>query len=170
MNHSSVGDLASQIMEQGTSVSPEPTVGLPTNSTDPLVIETQSSLDISEVTVPAEFMNSILGTSAPAPKRQPQPIVEAVAPRAPAPVPIPVPAPVVQPLQEVNDLCILVQEVRDLLAEVRGTLIEMTTVGAIGVNMAGPGKKKKKKECDEPQETDPMQQMLQRIKTRRASS
>ena len=51
--------------------------------------------------------------------------------------------------------------------EVRGALVEMTTVGALGVNMAGPGKKKKK---DEPEETDPMKQMLNKIRTRRASS
>ena len=166
MNHSSVGDLASQIMEQGDPVPQAPATGLPVNSTDPLVIESQSSLDISQVTVPDDFMNSILGVpSAPVtPAPRPQPLVEAVAPAPVAPAPV-APAPVVQPLQEVNDLCTLVQEVRDLLMEVRGALVEMTTVGALGVNMAGPGKKKKK---EEPEEVDPMKAMLQRIKKRKA--
>ena len=161
MNNSSVGDLASQIMAQGDPVPQPAPVGMPANSTDPLIIETESSLDISEVQVGDAFMATLLGT-APAPVApKPQPIVESVAPPA-AP-------PAVQPLQEVNDLCTLVQEVRDLLTEVRGALVEMTAVGNIGVNMAGPGKRKKK-EDDEPEETDPMKQMLQRIRTRRASS
>jgi hypothetical protein len=163
MNNSSVGDLAAQIMAQDTAQgtpAPAPTShagGLPANSTDPLVVESQSSLDISNVEVPDDFMNSILGGAAPAPVAtpQPQPLVESVAP------------PVAQPLQEVNDLCILVQEVRDLLAEVRGTLVEMTAVGSLGVNMAGPGKAK---EDEEEEEKDPMKAMLKRIKSRRASS
>ena len=164
MNNSSVGDLAAQIMAQGDSQgtpAPAPSEGggLPANSTDPLVIENQSSLDISNVEVPDDFMNSILGGAVPAPAvtPQPKPLVESVAPT---------PAPVIQPLQEVNDLCILVQEVRDLLTEVRGALVEMTAVGSLGVNMAGPGKK----EDEEEEEKDPMKAMLKRIKSRRASS
>ena len=158
MNNSSVGDLASQIMEQGDLMPQAPAVGLPANSTDPLVVESQSTLDISEVTVPDDFMNSILGIpSAPVtPAPKPQPIVEAV---APTPV-----APVVQPLQEVNDLCTLVQEVRDLLTEVRGALVEMTTVGTLGVNMAGPGKKKKA----ESDEDERMKAILKQIRKRKA--
>ena len=49
----------------------------------------------------------------------------------------------------------------------RGALVEMTTVGALGVNMAGPGKRKKKQE-DEPEDADPMKAMLKRIKNRKA--
>ena len=162
MNNSSVGDLAAQIMAQGDSQgTPAPIAApMPANSTDPLVVENQSSLDISNVEVPDDFMNSILGNpiSTPAPAPQPQPIVESVTPT---------PAPVVQPLQEVNDLCILVQEVRDLLTEVRSTLVEMTAVGSLGVNMAGGNKRK---EDEEDEEKDPMKAMLKRIKSRRASS
>jgi hypothetical protein len=160
MNNSSVGDLAAQIMAQGDSQgTPAPNAApmLP-NSTDPLVVENQSSLDISNVEVPDDFMNSILGGTVPTPQPQPtpQPLVEAVAP-----------TPTPQPLNEVNDLCLLVQEVRDLLTEVRGALVEMTAVGSLGVNMAGPGKKT---DDDEEEEKDPMKAMLKRIKSRRASS
>ena len=99
MNNSSVGDLAAQIMAQENSQgTPVPNAApMPTNSTDPLVVENQSSLDISNVEVPDDFMNSILGGSIPTPQPQPTPqrVVEAVAP-----------TPTPQPLNEVNDLCL----------------------------------------------------------------
>ena len=73
-----------------------------------------------------------------------------------------------EPLSEAaSDLKALVQEVRDLISELKNTLVEVTAVGSLGVNMAGPGKKKK--EVEEEEENDPMKKMLKRIKARRAS-
>jgi hypothetical protein len=151
----SVGDLAAQIMAQDAlpqtkaSTQSAPSFEEDTSFYSPNV--TEQSPDISNVDVPSDFVNNLLeGRETPAPA--PAPSVERI----------------VEPLSETTDLKALVQEVRDLLVEVKSTLVEMTTVGALGVNMAGPGKKKK--DDEEEDEKDPMKAMLKRIKSRRASS
>lgn len=174
MNNSSVGDLASQIMAGKDPIAQPAPAGLPENSTDPLIVETQSSLDISDVEVPTSFMDQILGTPTPdkgiTTTSNKMELIESTTT-----------ATLVvdedlkdfikeEDAQEVDDLFQLVNEVKALLLEVKGVLTEMTTVGAIGVNMgAGPGKKKKGDEVTEPvkKEKTSMEQLLKKIKARK---
>ena len=174
MNNSMLGDLASQIMAGQDPIAQPAPAGLPENSTDPLIVETRSSLDISEVEVSGDLMDQILGTTTP------KTIKEAVETAEPTPTQV---YPVDEELkdfikeedaQEAEDLHSLIQEVRDLLVSVKGVLTERTTVGQIGVTIgAGPGKKKKGDALTEPGEdsavdVDPMQKLLRRVKARRA--
>ena len=153
MSNISVGDLAAQIMAQDNlpqmkaSTPTAPSFEEDTSFYSPDV--TAQSPDISEVQVPNDFVSNLLEgkdtpTSPPAP-------VQTIA----------------EPINETSDLQALVQEVRDLLAEVKNTLVEMTAVGSLGVNMGGSSKKK---DDEEEEEKDPMKAMLKRIKSRRASS
>lgn len=161
MNNSSVGDLAAQIMAGHDPVSQPAPVGLPENSTDPLIVETRSSLDISEVEVSGDLMDQILGTTS-----TPAPVVEATSPVVDEELKDFIKE---EDAQEVDDLFQLVNEVKSLLLEVRGVLTEMTTAGTIGVNMgAGPGKKKKDP-ATEPikKEKDSMKALLAKIKARK---
>ena len=154
MNNVSVGDLAAQIMAQDAlpqmkaSAPSTPSFEEDTSFYSPNV--TEQSPDISEVEVPNDFVNNLLeGKDTPVPLAPVKTISE----------------PISEPISETTDLQALVKEVRDLLAEVKTTLVEMTAVGSIGVNMAGPGQK----EDEEEEEKDPMKAMLKRIKSRRAS-
>ena len=171
MNNSMLGDLASQIMAGQDPIAQPAPAGMPENSTDPLIVETHSSLDISEVEVSSDLMDQILGTSTTTNKIE---LTESTTTSE---------CLVDEALkdfieeedaQEAEDLHSLIQEVRDLLVSVKGVLTEMTTVGQIGVNMgAGPGKKKKGDALTEPGEdsakdVDPMQKLLRRVKARRA--
>ena len=63
MDNSLLGDLASQIMAGQDPIAQPAPAGMPENSTDPLIVETHSSLDISEVEVSSDLMDQILGTS-----------------------------------------------------------------------------------------------------------
>jgi len=162
VNNTSVGDMAAQIMAQESFSQKKATT--PSTATfeedtsfySPNV--TEQSPDISDVEVPTDFVTNLLEGKAPTdtPPSTPAPTAPSVVMTA-------------EPLSEAaSDLQALVQEVRDLISELKNTLVEMTAVGSLGVNMAGPGKKKKEVE-EEEEETDPMKKMLKRIKTRRAS-
>ena len=165
MNNSSVGDLAAQIMA-GQDPAPQPApIGLPENSTDPLIVETQSSMDISQVEVSDDLMDQILGTTS-----TPAPVVEEVAPVVDEELKEFIEE---EDVQEEKDLLTLVQEVKALLVDVKGVLTEMTTVGAIGVNMgAGPGKKKKDPDTEpeaKDKKKDAMKALLKKIQARKST-
>ena len=157
MNNISVGDMAAQIMAQESfsqkkSTTPSKvTFEEDTSFYSPNV--TEQSPDISDVEVPTDFVTNLLEGKAPT-----------TSPPTPAPT-APQVVTTTEPLSEAApDLQALVQEVRDLISELKNTLVEMTAVGSLGVNMAGPGKKKK-----EVEEEDPMKKILKKIKYRRAS-
>tara|TARA_R110000824_G_scaffold26934_4_gene92048 strand:- start:2181 stop:2666 length:486 start_codon:yes stop_codon:yes gene_type:complete len=160
VNNISVGDMAAQIMAQESfsqkkSTTPSKvTFEEDTSFYSPNV--TEQSPDISDVEVPTDFVTNLLEGKAPTTSPPPTP-----APTAPQVVTT------TEPLSEAApDLQALVQEVRDLISELKNTLVEMTAVGSLGVNMAGPGKKKKEVEEEE---EDPMKKILKKIKYRRAS-
>lgn len=166
MTNTSVGDLAAQIMAQESfSQNKATTPSTATFEEDTSFYSpnvTEQSPDISDVEVPTDFVTNLLEGKASANTLPPKP--------TPKPTPKPAPPPVAmtaEPLSEAApDLQALVQEVRDLISELKNTLVEMTAVGSLGVNMAGPGKKKKEVEKEE---EDPIKKMLKKINYRRAS-
>ena len=156
MNNFSVGELASQIMEQGNLPTPQVPNLQATEELPP-----ESTRDISDVVVTEEFMASILGTvPAPAPAVVATPIVEAA---APAPLPSFPP----KASAELLEMQALVVEAREILGEMRTVLTEMTSVGSIGVNMANRSKDKEEEDEEEADPQDHMKAMLKRIKARK---
>jgi hypothetical protein len=159
----SVGDFAEQLIAQGQT---EPTKGIapPVFEGDPSVYSADVAAqapDISEVVVPNDFVNSIVeskGDFSQALAESKAPVERVAGPQAPQ-------GPI-EPLSEMTELKTLIQELKDMIVEVKNTLSEMTTVGAIGVNMAGPEKKKKKSK----KPSTGYEAMLQRIKNKKKAS
>ena len=65
-------------------------------------------------------------------------------------------------VSEASELRLLMEELKELLGEMKTTLIEMTACGSLGVNMAGPTDKE-----DEKEKKDPIKDILSRIKKKR---
>ena len=147
----SIGDIAQQILAQDELKSkgaPQP----PSIQPDPSVYSPnvmEQAPDISNVVVPNDFVNSICEGKTPA---LPE---ETVKEEVPSP----------QPISEVAELKSLVQEVKDLLVDFKQTLVEMNSVGMFGAGSSTscPPKKKKKEE-------DPLEKLLKKIRSKRASS
>ena len=140
----SVGDFAEQLLAQdskGGGLKP-PTFSPEQSHYSPVVGE--QAPDISNVTVPNDFVAGIVEGKAP-----PVPLVEEVASTP-------------QTVSEDTELKTLIHELKTLLIEVKQTLNEMTAAGSIGVNMGGS---KKKKDEDE----DPMEALLKKVRKKRSS-
>jgi len=148
----SVGDFAEQILAQEQQKATSP-LASPSFQADPSVYspEVGNQVDISEVQVPEDFVNSIVEGKAPV-----VPLNESVTPQTEA---------VSGPDSSNQDLWDIMEEVKQLLIQVKETLTEMTTVGALGVNLANNTEKPKKKEEEE--EKDPMIALLKKIKNKR---
>lgn len=149
----SVGDFAENLLAQGnaekraTSV-PEPSFQPDTSVYSPLATD---HVDISNVEVPNDFVQSIVENR------------EVVLEETPAP-----PAPTVEP----NDFANMILEIRDLLVEVKQTLSEISTVGAIVPNLATKKKKAKKKVKKTPkkqeyeEEEDIVELLMKKLRSR----
>jgi hypothetical protein len=148
----SVGDFAEQILAEERQKAAPP-LAPPSLQADPSVYspEIGNQVDISEVQVPSDFVNSIVEGKAPV-----VPLNESVTPQAEA---------VSEPdsSNQNQDLWDIMEDVKQLLIQVKETLTEMTTVGALGVNLANNTEKPKKKK----EEEDPMIALLKKIKNKR---
>jgi hypothetical protein len=157
----SVGDFAEQILAQEQQKAASP-LASPSLQSDPSVYspELGNQVDISEVQVPDDFVNSIVEGKAPV-----VPLTESVAPQKEA---------VSEPdsSNQNQDLWDIMEDVKQLLIQVKETLTEMTTVGAMGVNLANNTEKPKKKDvCDsEEEDKDPMIALLKKIKNKRKTA
>lgn len=147
----SIGDFAEQLMAQ------EQSGGKGFNNAPPTLNPTQSAYspdvtqqvpDVSNIEVPADFVASIAEGKAPE-------VVQESTPEVSEP----------QPLTEVAELKSLVSELKELVSEMKQTISEMTTVGSIGVNMAGAQSKDTKKDDEE---DDDVKRILKRIKAKRS--
>jgi len=155
----SVGDFAEKLLVQGTVKAPQNTG--PTLQPDPSVYSadvTAQAPDISHVEVPNYFVKSITESNGDCSKALTE--VKVSVDEGVAPVD---PQGSTEPLSEMTELKTLIQELKDMIIDVKNTLSEMTTVGAIGVNMAGPEDKKKKKKAS----TD-VEDLLKKIRKKRA--
>mgnify|MGYP003676997676 CR=1 FL=1 len=157
MNNISVGDFAEQMLKESRSSeesNPASTIAsiTPTPSFSSSNV-TQQAPDISKVTVPNDFVNMIC-ESTEGEDTQQEVQTESV--------PVPVPVKEVQVLDEGAELKILIQELRELLVDVKQTLVEMTAVGGIGVNMAGATPDPMKKEEDKAKKD--LEKILNRIR------
>mgnify|MGYP003122118666 CR=1 FL=1 len=146
----SIGDFAEQLMAQeqssGKGFNNAPPTLNPTHSAySPDV--TQQVPDVSNIEVPVDFVASIAEGKAPE-------VVQESTPEVSEP----------QPLTEVAELKSLVSELKELVSEMKQTISEMTTVGSIGVNMAGAQSKDTKKDDEE----DNVKKILKRIKAKRS--
>jgi hypothetical protein len=152
----SVGDFAEQILAQEQQKPTSPSLQAAPSVYSP---DLGNQVDISEVQVPNDFVNSIAEGKAPV-----VPLIESVAPQKEA---------VSEPdsSNQNQDLWDIMEDVKQLLIQVKETLTEMTTVGALGVNLANntktPEKPKKKKEEEE---KDPMIALLKKIKNKRKAA
>jgi hypothetical protein len=128
----SVGDFAENLLAQGTIEAPKE--GAPSLEANPSIYSadvTAQAPDISDVEVPANFVQSIVEEKTPEmPIRE-----EKSSPPSPP-----------QEISEVAELKTLIQEIKDLLLEVKGTLTEVTAAGSLGVNLAGPDATKTKEQ------------------------
>ena len=138
----SVGDFAENLIAQEKG---KGGVQPPTLTPDPSVYSADvgaQAPDISNVQVPHDFVSNL---------------VEGKAPEAPQ-APIQPPSP--QPVAEDTELRSLIQELKDVLIEVRQTLTEMTAVGSLGAGSSPP---EKKKEDDD----DPVEAVLRKVRRKR---
>ena len=138
----SVGDFAEQIIAQDKLKSLGGNAP-PTFESDPSIYSPDVNAqapDISNVTVPNDFVNSIVENKEIA-VEQPTAVKESLADKQEVPP--------VQSLGEVHELKSLVAELKELIAEVKQTLTEMTAVGSLGVNMAPAPKDNKEDEDDD---------------------
>ena len=158
----SVGDFAEQILAQEQQKAAAP-LAPPSFQADPSVYspEVGNQVDISEVQVPEDFVNSIVEGKTPVvPLIEKSPVVplnESVTPQTEA---------VSEPdsSNKNQELWDIMEDVKQLLIQVKETLTEMTTVGALGVNLANNTKKPKKKEEEE---KDPMIALIKKIRNNR---
>jgi hypothetical protein len=158
----SVGDFAEQILSQDRQKAAPP-LAPPSLRADPSVYspEIGNQVDISEVQVPSDFVNSIVEGKAPVvPLIEKAPVVslnESITPQTEA---------VSEPdsSNQNQDLWDIMEDVKQLLIQVKETLTEMTTVGALGVNLANNTKTPKKPKN---KEEDAMTALLKRIKNKR---
>ena len=152
----SVGDFAENLLAGGSVEAPA-LAGSPLQA-DPSLYSrdvTAQAPDISKVMVPSEFVQSLVEEKTPV-----IPVMEEEVFSPPSTPELTTS----QPITEVTELRSLIKELKDILAEVKSTLVEMTTVGMMGVNMAGPTADKKKKDCDG---VDSMEDLLKKIRKRR---
>ena len=142
MNNSSVGDFAEQILaqERASNGAPSPVQVAPSVSQ----LDTSPMPDISQVIVSNDFVGSLVEGTLPSSEAG-IPVVENTTPV----------------VEDTTELRGLIHEVRDLLVEVKQTLTEVTACGSLGVNMAGPQKKKK--------EEDDLTNLLRKVRQKRAS-
>lgn len=146
----SIGDFAEQLLAQeqmsGKGFTNAPPTFNPTESAYSADV-TQQVPDVSNIEVPVDFVASIAEGKAPE-------VVQESTPEVSEP----------QPLTEVAELKSLVSELKELVSDLKQTLSEMTTVGALGVNMAGAQSKDTKKKDKE----DDVKEILKRIKAKRS--
>tara|TARA_R110002020_G_scaffold281534_5_gene497272 strand:- start:41917 stop:42351 length:435 start_codon:yes stop_codon:yes gene_type:complete len=141
-----IGDFAEQLLAQGNTTPKLPQSSAPefnpTESFLPTSLEDQAP-DISQVSVPDDFVSSLLEdrTSEEQPPQQ-----EQVKPSA--------------PIQE-SELHTLLSEVKVLLQEVKVQLVEATTCGTIGTNQGGATTKEVE---------DPMKRILRNARKRKKAS
>jgi|TARA_R110000824_G_scaffold175014_1_gene353259 hypothetical protein len=152
----SVGDFAEQILAQEQQQASSK-VAPPSFESDPSFYspEVGNQIDISEVEVPDDFINSIMEGKAPV-----VPLTEGVTPKTEA-------IPNAVPSTQNQDLWNIMEEVKQLLIQVKETLTEMTTVGALGVNLANNTEQPKKKEDEE---EDAMMALLKKINKKRRAA
>ena len=155
MDNISVGDFAEQILKESRrseESNPASTVAsiTPTPSFSSSNV-TQQAPDISQVNVPNDFVNMICESGG---EEDTQQAVQTES--------VPVPVKEVQVLDEGAELKILIQELRELLVDVKQTLVEMTAAGGIGVNMAGATPDPMKKEEDKAKKD--LEKILNRIR------
>jgi hypothetical protein len=147
----SVGDFAEQLLLQDqlkakASPSQDPSFEEDTSFYSSNVID--QAPDISTIEVPDNFVTSITENK------------ELVIPQeAPTEEEISTP-PESHPVSEMTELGNLIKEVRELLAEMKNTLLEMTAVGGLGVSMV-PNKSKT------PLQQDPYAALRKRLKKRK---
>ena len=144
----SVGDFAEQLIAQervsGKGGNTSPTLNPVQSAYSPDV--TQQAPDISNVVVPDDFVASISEGKEPVIQQESAPEVTEQ-----------------QPITEVAELKSLVSELKELVSEMKQVIQEATTVGSIGVNMAGSTSKDTKKNDEE----DDIKKILKRIKAKR---
>ena len=151
----SVGDFAEQILRESrkeaveTPLPTTPTMN-PTSSFYSSDV-TQQAPDVSKVEVPNDFVNMIYEDTG----------REDVVPLEEAKV-VTQPVKEVQTLDEGAELKLLIQELRELLVDVKQTLVEMTAAGGIGVNMAGATPDPMKKEEDKAKKD--LERLLRKIR------
>lgn len=148
----SVGDFAEQILRESRKEAvetPPPTMN-PTSSFYSSNV-TQQAPDVSKVEVPNDFVNMIYEDTG----------REDVVPLEEAEV-VAEPVKEVQTLDEGAELKLLIQELRELLVDVKQTLVEMTAVGSLGVNMAGATPDPMKKEEDKAKKD--LERLLKKIR------
>ena len=137
----SVGDFAENLIAQEKG---KGGIKPPTFTPDPSVYSADvgaQAPDISDVQVPNDFVSHL---------------VEGKTPE----VPIESPSP--QPVAEDTELRSLIQELKDVISEVRQTLTEMTAVGSLGAGSSAPQKKK------EEEDEDPVEALLKKVRGKRA--
>jgi len=154
----SVGDFAEQLLNQEEARKESP-VRAPSIAPDPSVYSPnvlEQAPDISEVHVPANFVQDICEN-----KKEisvPPALEETV-------------------VSDEEDLRTLMEDIKTLLVQVREALSEMTTVGAIGVNvlekppaLSAKDKKKQRKINDpERDEDDRVTKLLRQVRNKRVS-
>jgi len=151
----SVGDFAEQILRESrkeaveTPLPTTPTMNPTSSFSSPNV--TQQAPDVSRVEVPNDFVNMICEDKG---KEDVVPLEEAKI--------VAEPVKEVQTLDEGAELKLLIQELRELLVDVKQTLVEMTAVGGIGVNMAGATTDPMKKEEDKAKKD--LERLLKKIR------
>jgi len=148
----SVGDFAENLLAQDKIEKRATTISAPSFQSDTSIYSPRitDQVDISDVEVPNDFVQSIVENR------------EAVLEETPAP-----PAPVV----ESNDFANMMLEIRDLLVEVKQTLSEINTVGAFTPNLAPKKKKAKKKvkkapKKQEDEEEDIVELLMKKLRSK----
>jgi hypothetical protein len=152
----SVGDFAEKILaeEQRKAVNNPPSYE--SDSSFYSANSTHSQVDISKVEVPNDFVNSIVEGKEPI-----VPLEESVAPDLPVTQEVPVVS------DNDQDMRAVMEDVKQLLIQLKETLTEMTTVGAMGVNLANNPKKNEKEDAEE---EDAMTALLKRINKKRKAA
>ena len=156
----SVGDFAEQLMTQeGTQkkVSPSPSIQPDTSLYSPNVLH---QVDISEVHVPDNFVQSIVENKEiieqPSPVQEDRAELKEGNPLADKAIGI-----IVEGLGRIlDDVKVTLNEVKALINE--SSTNEVTTVGSIGVNLAS-----KEEEEEEEEEEDPIESVIRRVRKKR---
>ena len=147
----SIGDFAESLMSGGRVGDSRPTspVSPPSFSQEQDFINVQSP-DISNVNVPSTFISNLVTENVSEDKEveREEPLQE-------------------EPITTSQDPILL--EIRDLLLSLQNQINEMTSVGSIGVNLAGcSDPKKAKKEEEEEEEEETTEDKIKRILRQRA--
>jgi len=156
----SVGDFAEQLMTQEGAqkrVSPSPSIQPDTSLYSPNVLH---QVDISEVHVPDNFVQSIVENKEiieqPSPVQEDRAELKEGNPLADKAIGI-----IVEGLGRIlDDVKVTLNEVKALINE--SSTNEVTTVGSIGVNLAS-----KEEEEEEEEEEDPIESVIRRVRKKR---